>query len=55
MIFDKKNSKSADLPREKKKQMPTWFKSKVKIVAMMVVFALIWGIKRSRSISTKSS
>ena len=43
MIFDKKNSKPADFPREKKKQMPTWFKSKVKIVAMMVVFALIWG------------
>ena len=42
MIFDKKNS-AENPPQNQKRKMPSWFKSKVKIVAMMVVFALLWG------------
>ena len=42
MIFDKKNA-AENPPQDRKRKMPSWFKSKVKIVAMMVVFALLWG------------
>ena len=42
MIFDKKNT-AKNPPQNQKRKMPSWFKSKVKIVAMFLVFALIWG------------
>ena len=42
MIFDKKNAVE-NPPQDQKRKMPSWFKGKVKIVAMMVVFALLWG------------
>ena len=42
MIFDKKNA-AKNPPQNQKRKMPSWFKSKVKIVAMMVVFAMLWG------------
>ena len=42
MIFDKKNT-AKNPPQNQKRKMPSWFKSKVKIVALFLVFALIWG------------
>ena len=44
MIFDKKNA-AENPPQDQKRKMPSWFKSKVKIVAMMVVFALLCLLK----------
>ena len=48
MIFDKKNAVE-NPPQDQKRKMPSWFKGKVKIVAMMVVFAPALGAGPGRS------